>query len=214
MKRFCQRCRTFRDVDWDAPGTAQYCVPCIKDLELKIPTEAQRASQKRRLKSRRERFIEALARLEEYKAQRGCCFCTEADPACLDFHYEDPAETPFNIDSLVRRRPDLVFLMKEIETCKIICANCYRKRLKRRLDGEFDVDAHRHVQLLARHAPHMRKERPLPERPAGFEEAMAELRRQCFSAPPQSVQVEIVEAADEPNSSDQTEFGLDVTDPE
>jgi len=66
------------------------------------------------------------AKLDDYKAERGCSHCSESDPRCLDFHHRDPAEKEFDIAKRVRART-LASLMPEIAKCDILCANCHRK---------------------------------------------------------------------------------------
>lgn len=207
MERYCQRCRVFREVRWNEPGTAQYCALCSEELRQGIPTAFQLASQQRRTKSRKARAADVLSRLDKHKAQIGCCVCSEADPACLDFYRDDPAEKVLNLSSLARKKPDFAFLMKEIERCKVICANCYRKRHRQLLDGEL-ATAEESVALRVR-------VRSSPDRPPGFDEAMAELRRQCFSEP---AKPELARTSPEVSSSlegpDSSEIGPSVIDPE
>ena len=51
--------------------------------------------------------------------------CGETEPVCLDFHHIDPNEKDFTIGK--HRNKSKENLMKEIEKCVCICANCHRK---------------------------------------------------------------------------------------
>lgn len=55
-----------------------------------------------------------------------CSKCGENHPACLEFHHKDPSQKLFTISSMVRKLPKEVIL-KEIEKCEVLCANCHRK---------------------------------------------------------------------------------------
>ena len=63
--------------------------------------------------------------LDEYKRDRGCCYCQEREPCCLDFHHRDPTKKKFKIGEGYRCNRDKK--MKEIEKCILVCANCHRK---------------------------------------------------------------------------------------
>lgn len=51
------------------------------------------------------------------------CICGESDFRCLDFHHIDKKEFCIAIGA----RYGLNKLIKEIEKCEIVCANCHRK---------------------------------------------------------------------------------------
>lgn len=52
----------------------------------------------------------------------GCC--PETDIRTLEFHHVNPKEKRFNIG----RSKGIVTLIKEIEKCELLCANCHKKR--------------------------------------------------------------------------------------
>lgn len=63
---------------------------------------------------------------EDYQREKGCYFCNENEPACLDFHHKDPSEKKFNISHYCKRFP-IERTFKEIEKCVVVCANCHAK---------------------------------------------------------------------------------------
>jgi len=181
LKRFCQRCRESRIVFWNQPGTSRYCAPCLKKVEKQEPTEAQRNSLTRRKQRRKHKVAAALAWLDDYKAQLGCFFCPETDPICLDCHHEDPNSKTMALSRLVRLKPDLELLKKELLKCKVICANCHRKHHQKLRRGDTEE-----VKLVIEASElTSRRERIQPPRPPGFSEAMEELRLKCFPPPKQ-----------------------------
>jgi len=56
-----------------------------------------------------------------------CSKCSEDHISCLDFHHIDPKEKEFNLSQALNRGIGKEKLLKEIEKCIILCANCHRK---------------------------------------------------------------------------------------
>lgn len=79
----------------------------------------QRASQ---LKYRQKR----LDAIDKYKMEKGCCVCGyKSHPRALQFHHREPDKKDFEICSMMRRNRTVEFILKEIEKCDVICANCH-----------------------------------------------------------------------------------------
>lgn len=81
------------------------CKPCVSDCE-------------------RERRVHNRGILNRYKLKHGCARCGyRARPEALQFHHRDPRHKRFDIGqrmcSATRR------LIKEIEQCEVLCANCH-----------------------------------------------------------------------------------------
>jgi hypothetical protein len=64
---------------------------------------------------------------DEYKSTLFCQKCGENHPACLDFHHRVPNEKEEQVAILVGKRRSIQRIMKEIEKCDVLCANCHRK---------------------------------------------------------------------------------------
>jgi hypothetical protein len=62
----------------------------------------------------------------EYKASHSCIDCGESDPVVIDFDHLEDKE--FNISHGVARGFSINRIMKEIEKCDVVCANCHRRR--------------------------------------------------------------------------------------
>jgi hypothetical protein len=85
---------------------------------------------KRYLTNPRKKELNAIWRKERaeliasYKAEKGCKYCPENDPCCLDFHHVDE-----KIDEIsdISHRWSLEKLMTEISKCEVVCSNCHRK---------------------------------------------------------------------------------------
>ncbi len=57
---------------------------------------------------------------------KGCHFCSEKEPVCMDFHHINPDKKEYLVSRLIgmvsKRK-----LKKEIDKCIIVCSNCHRK---------------------------------------------------------------------------------------
>jgi hypothetical protein len=74
-----------------------------------------------RYRQRNQQFI------NEYKEKKGCKFCQENTPVCLDFHHIDPNIKDWNISVMSRGASSITTIKKEINKCIVICSNCHRK---------------------------------------------------------------------------------------
>ena len=70
--------------------------------------------------------------LKEYKAKKGCKFCRERNPICLEFHHKDPKKKEFTI-SKVKTTKNKENILLEIKKCIILCSNCHKKEHERLL---------------------------------------------------------------------------------
>lgn len=74
----------------------------------------------------RRRVEETKQWFQEYKATLVCERCGEDHPACLDFHHT--ADKDSTVTALVsRRNASKERIKREINKCKVLCANCHRK---------------------------------------------------------------------------------------
>jgi hypothetical protein len=64
--------------------------------------------------------------VSDYKASKGCEYCGETDPCCLDFHHTNTKDKVNNIANLVTAKSRKL-LWAEIEKCMVLCSNCHRK---------------------------------------------------------------------------------------
>ena len=71
-----------------------------------------------------DRRIEHKQRIDQYKSVRGCKVCTETDPCCLDLHHKDDTKE-FTVS--LRLNSSWNRILREVEKCVVLCANCHRK---------------------------------------------------------------------------------------
>jgi hypothetical protein len=64
---------------------------------------------------------------KEVVAKASCIKCGESHPGCLDFHHRDPASKDRAIADMIAVKRNKKAILKEIDKCDILCANCHRK---------------------------------------------------------------------------------------
>ena len=67
--------------------------------------------------------------IREYKKSIGCEICKkEFDPVALDLHHKDPEMKKFTISQFNKvKKITNSQLLKELDKCIVVCANCHRK---------------------------------------------------------------------------------------
>lgn len=65
--------------------------------------------------------------IRELKANSKCVRCKENHPACLDFHHLDKNGKDGIISEAAKNDWTMDRLLKELQKCVILCANCHRK---------------------------------------------------------------------------------------
>jgi hypothetical protein len=63
----------------------------------------------------------------DYLKNHPCEYCNETDPLVLEFDHKDPT-TKVNHVSLFMRSRSLKSLKQEISKCRVLCANCHRRK--------------------------------------------------------------------------------------
>lgn len=76
-------------------------------------------------KTQRDRIHTQRTWINDYKASRGCKICNITDYRVLQFHHRDKEAKEFTIGNYSKHGSSRSTLMKEIEKCDILCANCH-----------------------------------------------------------------------------------------
>ena len=99
------------------------CVNCHRKTHT-FPAEIDESIKKteygRLRRLRRRVFVDRI------KTKRGCLYCKETNPVCLEFHHRDPASKSFTIGQAVSGGVKYALLNAEIAKCDVICGNCHR----------------------------------------------------------------------------------------
>jgi len=105
-------------------GHQRFCSPSCRtqhyyDNNPEASKKNKDASSERSKKRKQER----REWLNQYKSERGCCKCGFNVPQALQFNHINPEDKSFQISSRLDANWDEV--LKEIDKCEILCANCH-----------------------------------------------------------------------------------------
>ena len=84
-----------------------------------IYREKRRVAQQKRRERR-------MAWWNGIRASLSCEICGESRTPCLDFHHKDPSSKEFGFGKAVSHFMPRGKILKEIEKCVVLCANCHR----------------------------------------------------------------------------------------
>lgn len=125
----CSRCKQLKPYSLfcknkcKKDGFSTYCRECNKSYHQnhydKHRSEYVLKHKNRRLLIR-EWFIELKSKLK-------CSVCAENHPATLDFHHIDNTLKFKGLCEMVAETYSKEVILKEIEKCVVLCANCHRK---------------------------------------------------------------------------------------
>jgi len=79
-----------------------------------------------KLQTQNERKNRIRSWLESYKRSHHCERCGASDYRVLEFHHRDSAEKDANVSDMLRQGLSIASIQKEIEKCRVLCANCHR----------------------------------------------------------------------------------------
>ena len=63
---------------------------------------------------------------KKYKMNQSCEICGETHYACLEFHHTN-ANKESAVSTMVAKGYPINEIVKEINKCQVVCANCHRK---------------------------------------------------------------------------------------
>ena len=100
-------------------------------MPYKDPDKAAKAKHESYLRNKEKIAKREKARKEQKRnlarsLMTPCVECGDFDVAFMDWHHIDPAEKENSVSELIRHGTEWA-LLKEIERCINLCANCHRK---------------------------------------------------------------------------------------
>lgn len=136
MKK-CTRCKKRKPVSSFSrdknrkDGLCLYCKACDKKYYQENRKECLERNKKYAGTHKEEKrqiwraIMERTYNILEQIKELGCGRCPESDMRALLFHHINPKEKKFAISG--RNTSGIEMLIKEIEKCELICANCHLK---------------------------------------------------------------------------------------
>jgi hypothetical protein len=128
----CTQCKTSKELSefnknkTRKDGHASMCRECWK-IYYKS-NYYQRGNERERLYKKNKEKREQIRELIRTRKSVPCMDCNNQYPYyVMDFDHRDPKEKSFTIASMTNKS-NVELVMKEIEKCDVVCANCHRIR--------------------------------------------------------------------------------------
>lgn len=129
MKK-CTLCKEEKPLsDYYSKGKGKHsrCKKCCSLYQKKHYQNNKQDYKERAYKSNRKISKRNKLYFKKYKQNKGCYFCNESEPCCLDFHHLDPSAKEKNISYMTKSANSIETILKEVEKCIVVCSNCHRK---------------------------------------------------------------------------------------
>lgn len=107
-------------------GLQNYCRTCRKKYDRQTYLDNRNAFIERNAQYKLARAVVAKDELWAYLLAHPCVTCHENDPVVLEFHHPDPNKENA-IGKMTWSGYLWVSIVKEIEKCEVLCANCHRR---------------------------------------------------------------------------------------
>lgn len=125
----CPVCKVEKNLDQfnkKADGLQSKCRACQREWYGNYYQSSPK--EKDRLSKKKARQIHENRQLLKKLKNVPCMDCGQSYPSfVMDFDHRDPSKKKFSVGSAVRDHT-LDAIMKEIEKCDVVCANCHRIR--------------------------------------------------------------------------------------
>jgi len=126
--KYCPKCRDTKATDEFArnkarpDGLAASCKKCNSDYK-KLHYAVNKDKVVAKVKARKQELID---KCWKYKSEHACADCGLVDPVVMEFdHISDKT---MGIAEMVQQGYSWDNVLKEIEKCELVCANCHRRR--------------------------------------------------------------------------------------
>lgn len=129
MQKICTKCRENKTLDQfnkrsvAKNGLSSQCRECNKNNLKDHYSRNKKYYINKAAKQKKIRKIEWT----NFKNKLKCERCEENHIATLDFHHLKPNEKDFAVSKFANMGYNMERILKEIEKCIVLCANCHRK---------------------------------------------------------------------------------------
>lgn len=132
-KKKCSSCKELKDISCFSYKNKEKkilqnkCKACVKSYCKRHYKQNKEAYKKRA--SVNNKIYEERNRQEliKYLQQHPCEKCNVQDIEVLDFHHKDQKEKEHHISYMLHGGFSWKTILKEINKCQVVCANCHRK---------------------------------------------------------------------------------------
>lgn len=124
--RLCTRCGIEKPLSEFSKKKESFQSAC-KSCHSKYHQDWYIRNREMRRSQIRQRMKDIRSWVKSLKVGLFCSKCGEDHPATLQFHHRDPSKKDSNLANIYLKGWSKERIMKEIEKCDILCANCHFK---------------------------------------------------------------------------------------
>ena len=117
--------------------TQKKCRPCKQAYDRDYYASRSPESKARNLVLQEDRKEVARQFIWDYLCEHPCVICGEADPVVLEFDHVDQTTKSSNVSEMACN--SIATIEKEIEKCRVLCANCHRRHTAIQLGWYKDI---------------------------------------------------------------------------
>ena len=131
--KVCTKCKTEKELHLfsarklSTDGFSSWCRACFQENWKERYYENHQHYRSRHNKSRNKIRLQNSRKVFEYLSEHSCMNCGESDPIVLEFDHRDKSDKIENISNLILNS-SWERIVKEIEKCDVLCANCHRRK--------------------------------------------------------------------------------------
>lgn len=108
------------------------CRPCKQEYDRDYYSKKSKEYKEKKFLRKKDRAIVAKQFIWDHLKNNPCVTCGEADPVVLEFDHIIQSEKEYTISDM--QTYSIKMIKKEIEKCRILCANCHRRRTSVQMD--------------------------------------------------------------------------------
>ena len=130
-RKVCPHCgrnlpyNSFTFTDKTHTKLSSWCKNCQKEKTKEIRASNIEKYRSKDRENKNNAYKKKRTIINSYK-ECGCVICGEKEPVCLDFHHINPSDKNFDIGKQFHIKATET-IIKEIDKCVVLCANCHRK---------------------------------------------------------------------------------------
>ena len=132
--RVCTRCE---DSYEDFGQRSSLCRPCKQAYDRAYHARRSKDQKSRKQELQRKLQIEKRQFIYDYLLSHPCVVCGEDDPVVLEFDHVDRSSKDKDVSNMVVN--SIAKIKTEIEKCRVLCANCHKRRTATQLGWYKDI---------------------------------------------------------------------------
>lgn len=137
-QRRCNQCNLTKDIEefginnTQPLGKSYMCRVCRREYDKNRYKADPESNKARVYRSRSSKVQERKLLMWDLLSKAKCVDCGVTDPIVMEFDHREDSAKLYNIGAMIGNSYSWNTILKEIEKCDTVCANCHRHRTMKR----------------------------------------------------------------------------------